>query len=390
MAGRVRLLAVLALLACEQPQPPPPRDETLTAVPDVFDAPVIETPAGAIERVPEWKLDPNAITTVVGSETDDNYLFYNTRFITRMNDGRILVAPAGEELRFFTADGKYISTQGRKGEGPGEFRHIAHLARMPGDTIVTYDRNRISFFDSTGAFVNSFNLTTRVGGQGLSAVTGDGRLYAGKPINNLHDFAGKAREQFALLAFDRKGVPLDTLGIIDGMWMQLSGGGGSSLSLTGFPQVTASGNRVFVTEGDAYEIRVFENAKPLHLIRNLTPRIPVTQQDRDDIARGPAPDTSARVMAARRERAKNALDEHPSIANLIADRAGNVWALNDPPDRIGPAMWHIYGPDGYLIARMQRPKTQGSIREIGPDYVLLTHQKNLALTRIEVLRLIKP
>jgi hypothetical protein len=384
-------IVTLTLVSCEEK---PPRSESTRKaagepVDRPFNAPVVETAADAVDRVPEWRIGSTPITSIAGSETDDNYLFYNTQFIARLSDGRILVAPAGEELRFFDASGKYLYTRGRKGEGPGEFAQINELAILPGDTIATLDRSRVSFFDPKGNFLNSYNLAVRLGGRSHVAITASGIVTGAERTRQIADAVGIVQEQFQLIAFDRKGAPRDTLGILDGMWMNLNGSGGTSLAFTGAAQVTGSGNRVFVTEGESYEIRVFENAKPVHLIRNLMPRYPVTQADRDEIVKGRTPAANPQQAEARRERAKNARDQHPSITTLIADRAGNVWALHEPPERIGPAWWHVYGPDGRLIARMKRPRDQGIVREIGEDYIVITKQQDLALTRIEVLPLVK-
>ncbi len=56
---------------------------------------------------------------------------------TRLSDGRIAVADGGsKELRFFDTNGRHLVSVGGPGEGPGEFRFLYSLDRLPGDTLI--------------------------------------------------------------------------------------------------------------------------------------------------------------------------------------------------------------------------------------------------------------
>jgi hypothetical protein len=73
------------------------------------------------------------------------------------SDGDIWVADAQTAtIRRFAADGRYLGSVGRRGEGPGEFRDLAGLQRMPDGRFAAWDAPlaRISFFDSAGSYLS--------------------------------------------------------------------------------------------------------------------------------------------------------------------------------------------------------------------------------------------
>jgi len=62
-----------------------------------------------------------------------------------------------QEIRLFDADGRFIRTVGRQGEGPGEFNRVIGMAWGPDDNlwIVDPSNNRLSVVDTAGVFVAS-------------------------------------------------------------------------------------------------------------------------------------------------------------------------------------------------------------------------------------------
>jgi hypothetical protein len=75
----------------------------------------------------------------------------------RLADGRVLIANSGSsEIRIFDSQGKFISSIGRKGAGPGEFTGAIQLIPISGG-FAAYDRgqDRLSSFDTAGRFVNA-------------------------------------------------------------------------------------------------------------------------------------------------------------------------------------------------------------------------------------------
>lgn len=75
--------------------------------------------------------------------------------------GRFIVAQrvANEPIMVFQGDGSFVTTVGKIGDGPGEFRRVRGIS-VVGDTIYLYDEGtqRISFVDSDFKFLGSIPL----------------------------------------------------------------------------------------------------------------------------------------------------------------------------------------------------------------------------------------
>jgi len=79
--------------------------------------------------------------------------------------GRIYVADRVDwSIRVYDRDGTFLRRNGQRGGGPGEFQSIGALHFLPDGrlAVLDYNSNRISLFDSSGQFLNSFLLTIEV------------------------------------------------------------------------------------------------------------------------------------------------------------------------------------------------------------------------------------
>ncbi len=102
-----------------------------------------------------WRIGETPAVSIGTEEGDPGEMLFDVRDATKLADGRIVVANAGtSELRVFAADGAYLETWGRQGEGPGEFNAYTPEAvgQWPGDSIVADNmfRRRVEVFDSRG------------------------------------------------------------------------------------------------------------------------------------------------------------------------------------------------------------------------------------------------
>ncbi|MCP4213938.1 MAG: 6-bladed beta-propeller [bacterium] len=85
-------------------------------------------------------------------------IFGEVQNIETAEDGRVYVLDAKMfKINIFSRDGKYISSFGAKGEGPGEFRALQmgqQLFRV-GDGIILTERGRIHYFSLDGKFIKT-------------------------------------------------------------------------------------------------------------------------------------------------------------------------------------------------------------------------------------------
>ncbi len=124
-----------------------------------------------------WRLSPAPVVEIGVQAGDPDYELFGARSSTRLGDGKIVVANAGaHELRWYDAEGLYLTKAGRRGGGPGEFEGLDRVARLAGDSILAYDdeRNRVSVFGPGGEPARTATLK---GPRGfLTGVFGDGSL----------------------------------------------------------------------------------------------------------------------------------------------------------------------------------------------------------------------
>ncbi|MGD8727344.1 MAG: hypothetical protein PVH40_06845, partial [Gemmatimonadales bacterium] len=108
-----------------------------------------------------WHLSAEPSLEIGTVEGDPRYELFRVAGIAELADGRIAVANGGSsEIRFYDEHGVFVHTTGRTGEGPREFRYIAWLVRLEGDTLMVHDwqNQRITLLDGRGAFVRAYSL----------------------------------------------------------------------------------------------------------------------------------------------------------------------------------------------------------------------------------------
>ncbi len=93
--------------------------------------------AGAPEQ---WELSDEPTLEIGVVEGDERYQLHDVRDAVRLGDGRIAVAHQGTaEIRVFDGEGRFLLAAGGPGDGPGEWRQVAAVHALPGDTLVVVD-----------------------------------------------------------------------------------------------------------------------------------------------------------------------------------------------------------------------------------------------------------
>ena len=122
-------------------------------------------------------------------EAPSEYLFYYPEIVRTDSQGHIYVKDArSAAVRVFDANGRYVTTVGKRGEGPGELREVFGMHVDGDDRIIVADRmnRRLTIFTDMGR-----SFTTK-------SLEEDGRTIQPRPILSLDSsFVLKYVELFA-------------------------------------------------------------------------------------------------------------------------------------------------------------------------------------------------
>jgi hypothetical protein len=149
---------------------------------------------GAPWSAPVWAvIDTNDVLRIVADDSRPETLFGRVRGTLELSDGRIAVLDIGRHaVHLFAADGSFLRTIGREGQGPGELAQPWRLIRAPGDTVGVYDMEghlELLSLDDEGS--RRVRVPPTADG-GMAQILGS--LAAGDYLAILNEFPGKPRE----------------------------------------------------------------------------------------------------------------------------------------------------------------------------------------------------
>lgn len=277
------LVAVLG--ACGDGAVEPPRvvrDSAGVVLIDVSRAPV--EPVIDLEAV-----DPVVEIGTAGSGTT----LFQVAGGARLRDGRIVLAESSSGLvRVFSSSGEPLSEFGGAGEGPEEFRFLAGLHVLPGDTLLLWDprARRVTVATPGGAVVRQRSLPFESGGRLPRLVPlASGSLVAsvlrnpGVPEPGARP--GIERRDETVIRIPADGSAHDTLGVYPGAeFMTQEVMGRTLFGSAPFPRdlsLDVRGDEVVIGPAEGPEFSVIDTlGTPQVVIRMPNLRRPVMDRDR--------------------------------------------------------------------------------------------------------------
>lgn len=353
---------------------------------------VIVENADAPDRLERWVVGTNPILAV-GANLGGvpNHQFASILGALRTVDGGVVVADGdGDEwlVRQYGPDGRFVATWGRDGEGPGEFRSIYGIYKLPPDSVVVWDLHlgRLTVFGPGGSLERTLRLD--VDSHALEGTIARGGLLFGE----MRTFAFQAGVQHSdgyhrydkvYRIHDRDAHPIAVLGPFPDQeyhntvsstalrFVQLPYSRETSAGIwNGLPVVGVS---------DTYELRAYTADGSLdRIVRLDRPPTPVSAADRLAYLQ-------MNQEYARPNRASVPMASHiPVFDAIIGDELGCLWVRDyDLPDR-GPNSWTVFDSRGIAIARSEMPDNL-RIWEIGHEYVLASQVDPLGVQSLVVL-----
>ncbi len=409
LSRRVAAVSVLSLssLACRQSES------------HVLDGPVVRDSAGVriVEnglsvRTLGWHVVQPASLSIGSATGSPNQQLYQVVGASRLADGRVVVANGGTlELRFYGGDGQFLTRVGRRGGGPGEFQSLEWIARLGSDSILALDvlSHRVSYFDIDGRFGRSVRLepSAEIPGPRPVGFFADGSMLAthGLYVLGAELPIRSERDQEGLFRYMPDGKTVERVGSFPGPERDIVTT--RPATSTGAPRVerrprpfgrktvfAAAGDRFYVADNEAYEIRVYsvDPVRLLQIVRKEYVPVPVTD---DDLRRYRDSVLASRSGAARRIELSSFENRPPPPRSMPAyapeihlDPYLNLW-VRDLSGRGDPnSWWSVFAADGSYVGSVEMPAGLG-IFEIGEDYLLGLRRDELDVEYVELYELIR-
>lgn len=317
---------------------------------------IVENPAGPRDTIPVG--DP---VLTIGRVDDPRYQFFRIRDVLALSDGRIVVADRGShEIRYFSPEGRHLASVGGEGEGPGEFRALAGLQRLAGDTVVAEGaRNRrLSFYAPEPEFVRSVEVADRLAPMPddasaclLGAPMLGGLMEGGTLVLWGRDCI-RGEDAEGLRAFTRQirlwgpgsSEPVE-LGPFPISWRYERPGQGprsrfAPVPLSGTTTFEVTLDRIYVASPARYTVRVLdESGTPVVIMRDLTLRRPLDDRIRSAFEDGLSSERLERFATSHYP------DSLPAFDGVVVGDE-RIWALRYPAPSDTARRWSVYGEDG--------------------------------------------
>jgi hypothetical protein len=344
---------LLLLVSCKQ-KSAEPKIETANGVIFVHNPAIPLLPDRAVSFEEEFTLKEK-------DEAGEIRLFKPGRYIIDEKDEIYISDESDTAIKVFDAQGKYLRTIGRKGDGPGEFEMVGDMTILPdGRLLVTdYQARRTSFFSPDGQFLSSFQwkkffariylATSSSCTLSETTVSEQGTELWVKTI----DFNGEEIGSFGKFTFPE----MKRLQLGDGM---------IATSVPWTPSSVFAGDRknqwLYHCLNDKYLIEVYgQQGKLIRKIERPYEPVPVTDEDINKIKARFAdrPDSPGAKLYAQMEFPK----VKPVAERLLVDSEANLWVETNEEKKEGEKSFRaydIFNPDGFYEARVWSELTPGS------------------------------
>lgn len=367
-----------------------------------------------------WAVDDEPLVEIGTVDGAPEYRFAKVVAAVRLSNGDIVVADQGAaELRRYDAEGGFIWSAGREGEGPGEFESLDFVAAMPGDSLVTYDwlLFRIQIFDPDGRLARTLRaeLPSDIAPPGGSVPDRAVGVVDGRLIVRFAETADVAATgivrwvNYRLVALDLGDGSATSLIVVGGEEVDLTRRDDGSLDdgryvFFNLPEFGAAAGPVAVIDTEAWRVRL---VSPLDGTIERIVRREVAPREATDavyeahiegivgmVADGGAP--AEQIDFVRRMwREYPRAPTLPVLRSVHVDASGHLWLAPYYIAGAEPPPFEVFASDGTWLGAVALPpglergfiQYQAPYMEIGTDYVLGVWRDDLGVQYVRMYRL---
>ena len=352
--------------------------------------------------IPAWTLSPTPTLTIedVGTPAKE---FVRIVGVARLSGGRIAVANRGtNDIRIFDAQGKHLTTFGRTGGGPGEFRRLEMISKA-GDTVWFHD----SGLERVSAIVlgqkPELATTTRItatGGQRffVSGRLPDGRFVVSTPVSPTFDGPPGVHRlpgSIGIIAKNGEGQ-VNWLGTYRNAAIfahsptsDIKDGATGPIAFSPWLQAATGGGQVWIGDS-AGDSLVVVRARDLSRfivrvpIASRAPSRALVNEGRDEELKGNISPAGKAFTEAKY--GKYLPERLPYFGSLIPGPQGELWIQVYMADRKSAVQYVVLDSAGRARGQVSVPKGC-RIREVGLDYVLLVSENDDGVESVRLHRL---
>ena len=340
---------------------------------------------------------------VVGNRPDDPaHQLHRVFGASLLSDGRLVVVDQGSQrLRFYSAEGDFLTAAGGRGQGPGEFQSAFLLWRQPGDTLWVGDYRPWEFevFSPEGEWVRSVRPEPWYPNPPRAfALLSDGRAVLG--TENITDRSPDFRFQsMSLLSHAAGGALRDTIAVVETMrWGKTSDDPRAGWIYPWFEstiEMTARGDRVILAHGATSELRFYALTDSLELKQIVRWAAPARTVSAADVEAGKQALVAQYADVEGEMRAlmvdplisddRPAADVFPALIDVQAGTDDSVW-IKQYPRPGGPdlATWLRFDSEGTYTCRLEVPAEDFEVVEFGADYIVVEVEDALGVEMVAV------
>jgi hypothetical protein len=312
-----------------------------------------------------WTLAESPLLAI-GSADGGPDALYSVGAIVPLSDGRFALAHRSRnEIVWFDSTGARLVESGREGDGPGEFRAVSRLFRLPGDTLLVVDGaiNRLSVFGPDGRYRRSSRLDSEGGGALPTVLLPDRTLLARPGFSfNSSTPGGLARDTAALPRIDLDGGRVGEVGPLpmgENWVFSIGGSSGAGPHPFGKQTLLAPAESGFwLATGDRPEVELrAPDGELLRIVRWADRPLPLTEAMASSFEAMALEDEEDRAMIEAYLEGMTYPETLPTASELMSDTEGHLWVrpFALPSEEEGAPPFMVFDADGRLLGEVAFP-----------------------------------
>jgi hypothetical protein len=323
-----------------------------------------------------WTIDPTPVVDVAGALPGGRVNFALAAGATRLSDGSLLIADrGGSAVHLFDPSGKHINSDGRAGEGPGEFRTMVWAGRCGVDTLLVWDPRlrRGTFVGKSGTLARHFQLSEAgvpralwfsCGAAGTLAFLSEPTGRRASPVPNVIQMEAN------VVVLDRDGRLVTNHGQVGGGEWFSPGRGAFPRPLGTTSSIAMVGSSLVVGTGDSAAVVVIAPSGTRRTVGVPGQRRAPTREEFDEAVQAIASVAPGEVRQAAIDGLSRAPIPAllPPYASIFSDPMELLWVQLSPTGA-KQVDFVVMQLDGRIVARVRLPRSL-TVYEIGRDYVL--------------------